>query len=196
MDSCYDNILVPIGETLRARKAVDRAMHLANPCRSIIHLAQLMPTSNPFARLRPATAYKIGSKDALDSYIKTLLNLMRWKDLIEKNGHINQVKIHIMRGPSMNSFIQDLTQRTQIDLIIFADDKTTKWLPGFLSASRNKLARETQCAVLSINSKKKHGIRQEVEMLSEPLPIIHAEKISNNTSRFGLTGVYNLLSSN
>lgn len=196
MNSCYHNILVPIGNSLNAKKAVDKAMILANPCRSTIHLAQLMPAWNPFTRLVPATAYTAGSKDALDGYIKTLLNLMRWKDLIEKNGHVAQVKIHIMRGPSNYAFIRDLTQRTRIDLIIFANNQKSRWLPGVLSVSGNKIARESQCAVLSINSEKRRGIKQEAEILSEPLRVRYAEKHSDDKSSFGLTGVYDLLSSN
>lgn len=196
MNSCYDNILVPIGNSIKVKKTVDKAMMLANPCRSTIHLAQLMPAWNPFTRLVPAAAYTAGSKDALDGYIKTLLNLMRWKDLIEKNGHIAQVKIHIMRGPSINAFIRDLTQRTRIDLIIFAKDEKRRWLSGVLPVSGNRIARESQCAVLSINSQKSRGIRQEVEILSEPLRVRYAEKYADDTSRFGLTGVFDLLSSN
>jgi len=106
MDTYYENILVPVNDTLTTQKSVARAIGLASPGRSIIHLAQLIHTWNPFGRLTAPTAYEAGSKGALDSYIKTLLNLMRWKDLIEKQGHVAKVKIHIRRGPSLNLFIQ------------------------------------------------------------------------------------------
>jgi nucleotide-binding universal stress UspA family protein len=196
MDTYYENILVPVNGALSTQKSVARAIALASPGRSIIHLAQLIHTWNPFGRLTAPTAYEAGSRGALDSYIKTLLNLMRWKDLIEKQGHVAKVKIHIMRGPSLNLFIQDLALRTQVDLIIITCDKTRKWLPGAHAEPGDRIARETQCAVLTLNTQKKRGIREEIEMLSEPILTPHHKNTGEYIGRFGLTGAYSLLSGN
>jgi len=196
MDTYYDNILVSVNGALTTQKSVARAIGLASPGRSIIHLAQLIHTWNPFGKLTAPTAYEAGSKDALDSYIKTLLNLMRWKDLIEKQGHITQVKIHIMRGPSFNFFIQHLVRRTPIDLIVITCDKTRKWLPGIQAGPGDRIARDTQCAVLALNTKRSRGIREEIEMLSEPILTPHHKNTGDYIGRFGLTGAYSLLSGN
>jgi nucleotide-binding universal stress UspA family protein len=196
MDTYYENILVPVNGALSTQKSVARAIGLASPGRSIIHLAQLIHTWNPFGRLTAPTAYEAGSRGALDSYIKTLLNLMRWKDLIEKQGHVAKVKIHIMRGPSLNLFIQDLALRTQVDLIIITCDKTRKWLPGAHAGPGDRIARETHCAVLTLNTQKKRGIREEIEMLSEPILTPHHKNTGDYIGRFGLTGAYSLLSGN
>jgi nucleotide-binding universal stress UspA family protein len=196
MDTYYENILVPVNDTLTTQKSVARAIGLASPGRSIIHLAQLIHTWNPFGRLTAPTAYEAGSKGALDSYIKTLLNLMRWKDLIEKQGHVAKVKIHIRRGPSLNLFIQDLAWRTQVDLIVTTCDKTRKWLPGAHAGSGDRIARETQCAVLTLSTQKKRGIREEIEMLSEPILTPLHKNTGDYIGRFGLTGAYSLLSGN
>jgi nucleotide-binding universal stress UspA family protein len=196
MDPHYNNILLPVGNTPDTQKALARAITLASPCRSTIHLAQLIPTWNPFAKLAPATAYEARSKDALDRYIKTLLDLMSWKDLVQKKSHIVRVKIHIMRGPSMNKFIQDLARRMPLDLIITTNDKSRNWL-SFANAGRgDQLARETQCAVLSLHTHKKRGIREEIEMLSEPIAAPPNESKRTDSARFGPTGVYSLLSDN
>jgi nucleotide-binding universal stress UspA family protein len=196
MDTYYENILVPVNGALSTQKSVARAIGLASPGRSIIHLAQLIQTWNPFGRLTAPTAYEASSRGALDSYIKTLLNLMRWKDLIEKQGHVAKVKIHIMRGPSLNLFIQDLALRTQVDLIIITCDKTRKWLPGAHAGPGDRIARETHCAVLTLNTQKKRGIREEIEMLSEPILTPHHKNTGDYIGRFGLTGAYSLLSGN
>ncbi len=196
MDTSYNNILVPVGDALSTQKALARAITLAGPCRSTIHLAQLIHTRNPFARLKPATAYDAGSKDALDRYIKTLLNLMRWKDLVQKQAQIVLVKIHVKRGPSMDAFIKDLSQRTPIDLIIITNTKMRKWLSGAYAGPGDRIARETHCAVLSLNTQKKRGIREDMEMLSEPLAVPHNITNGKETRMFGLTGDFSKLSSN
>jgi nucleotide-binding universal stress UspA family protein len=196
MDTYYENILVPVSNALTTKKSVARAIGLASPGRSIIHLAQLIHTWNPFGSLTAPTAYEADSKAALDIYIKTLLNLMRWKDLIEKQGHVVKVKIHIRRGPPLNLFIQDLVRKTPIDLIIITCDKTKKWLPGAHAGPGDRIARETQCAVLTLNTQKKRGIREEIEMLSEPVLTPRHINKSDYIGRFGLTGAYSLLSGN
>jgi nucleotide-binding universal stress UspA family protein len=196
MNSYYNNILIPVDNTLNTQKTLARAITLASPSRSTIHLAQLIHSWNPFARLAPATAYGANSKDALDRHIKILINLMRWKDLVQKQSHIAQVKIHIMRGPSMNLFIQDLAKRTPLDLIIITNDKTGKWLPGAHTGPGDQIARETHCAVLSLLNHKKRGIREEIEMLSEPLTEPSNIINRNKTMAFGLTGAYSKLSNN
>lgn len=196
MNTYYNNILVPVDNTLNTQKAVAKAIGLASPGRSIIHLTQLIRTWNPFGRLVPAPAYKAGPQDALDGYIKALLHLMGWKDLIDKHGHIAQVKIHIMRGPSMNLLIQEVAQRTPIDLIIITCDKTKSWRFGARPESGDRLARETHCAVLSLNTQKLRGIKEEIEMLSEPVPTPYSKKPRTDTSWSGLTSVHSMLSSN
>jgi nucleotide-binding universal stress UspA family protein len=196
MNPCYNNILIPVDNTLNTKKAVEKAIALVNPAQSIVHLAQLINTWNPFAGLEDATAYEAGTKDALDSYIKALLNLLRWKDLIEKNGHNTKVKIHIKRGPSINLFIQDVTQRTAIDLIIIARDKTTRWLPAPYSRSGDRIARETRCSVLSLLIQKKQGFREETQILSEFLEEPHNSGNHDGDTTPGFTSVYDRLSSN
>ncbi len=196
MDTSHNHILVPVDNALNTQKAVIKAIALASPGQSIIHLAQLIRTWNPFGRLVPAAAYKAGSQGALDSYIKTLINLMRWKDHLEKHCHIAQVKIHIMRGPSMSLLIQEVAQRTPIDLIIIARDKTRGWLPGAHPKSGARLARETHCSVLSLNTRKKRGVPDEIEILSEPLPTSNNKKPLTDTTWSGLNPVYGMLSGN
>jgi nucleotide-binding universal stress UspA family protein len=196
MNPYYNNILVPVDNEANAEKAVAKAMNLVRHGRSTIHLIQLIPTWNPFGKLMPATAYNTGLKGALNKYIQTLLNLMRWKALIEKQGHVAQVRIHIMRGPSLNLFIQALALRMPIDLIIITGHKTIRWLPGAHTGPGDRIARQTQCAVLSLNSQKKRGVREVVEMLSEPYATAHHKKCGNDNARFGLTEVYGMLSDN
>jgi nucleotide-binding universal stress UspA family protein len=196
METFYNNILVPIGDALNTQKALARAISLAGPCRSTIHLAHLIHTWNPFATLTPATAYDADSKDALDRYIKTLLEMMRWKDFVRKQAQIVQVKIHIMRGPSVNAFIHDLTQRTPIDLIIVTNNKRWKRQTGAQAGPGDLIARETHCAVLSLNTQKKRGIREDIEMLSEPLVVPCNTTNGKETRVLGLTGVFGKLSSN
>jgi nucleotide-binding universal stress UspA family protein len=120
MNTYYNNILIPVDSCLNTQKAVARAIDLASAGRSIIHLTQLIRTRNPFGRLMPAAAYKVGSR----------------------------------------------------------------------------LGRETNCTVLSLNTTKKHGVKEEIEILSHPLPTPYSKTPRTDTSWSGLTSVYGMLSGN
>ena len=128
MSTSVDNILIPIARSYNTQMAVAEATKLAKPWQTTIHLVSLMRPGNPFLIFRPASAFNhLRSVNNLDSYLKTLLNLMHWKDLIEKSSPGVAVRIHLKAGFSWQSLMLRTTQKVGTGLIILAPGPVRHW---------------------------------------------------------------------
>jgi hypothetical protein len=127
MSSSIDNILIPIARSYNTQKAVAEATKLAKPWQTTIHLICLMRPGNPFQIARPASAFERMLNNDLDSYLKALLNLMHWKDLIEKSIPGIAVRIHLKAGFSWQSLIMRTSQKVGAGTIILAPWRVRHW---------------------------------------------------------------------
>jgi hypothetical protein len=153
MTTSHKNILIPIGQSLNTEEAVVEAMKLAKPRQSTIHLVCLMHSWNPFIMIRPSSAFQRMLNDDLDSYLKALINLMRWKDLIEKNCHGILVRIHLKKGFSWESLMQRTIEKVGSGTIILAAGPKRKWSYIWIYISLRLLAIKIGSTVLALKGR-------------------------------------------
>jgi hypothetical protein len=163
MNSAIDNILIPIPRSYNTQKAVAEAIKLAKPWQTTIHLVSLMRPRNPFLILRPACAFERMLNNDLDSYLKALLNLMHWKDLIEKSSPGVAVRIHLKAGFSWQSLILRTTKKVGSGTIILAEGPVRHWFAIRSKIFFRVLAQKTGCNVLSLKAKTPLGFSEKVE---------------------------------
>jgi hypothetical protein len=180
MSTSIDNILIPIAHSYNTQKAVTEATKLAKPWQTTIHLVSLMHPGNPFLILRPASAFKRMLNNNLDSYLKALLNLMHWKDLIEKSSPGVAVRIHIKAGFSWQSLILRTTQKVGVGMIILAPGTVRHWFAIRSTIPIHLLAQKTGCNILSLKAKTALGLSEKVEILCSPV----TKKLYSTNKRF------------
>jgi hypothetical protein len=173
MSSSIGNILIPIARTYNLQKSVSEAIKLAKPWQTTIHLVALMRPRNPFLIFRPASAFERMLNNDLDSYLKALINLMYWKDLIEKSSPGVAVRIHLKAGFSWQSLIMRTAQKVGAATIVLAPGPVRHWFDIRHKISIRLLAQKTGCNMLSVKAKKALGLSEKVEILCSPL----AEKL-------------------
>ncbi len=169
MNTCYDNIVIPVDQFLNTEKAIVRAMELAKPWRTTIHLVHLVRSWNLIRSDKSASAYGGMLDNDLDGYVKALLNLMHWKSIIECNGRGIAGKIHIRQGISLQSLVLLTTQKEQASLIIMACRQKRKWFSFGKNISARLLAQKSGCRILSIKTDVQAGFTGEVETLFKPI---------------------------
>ena len=180
MSTSVDNVLIPIVRSYNTQKAVAEATKLAKPRQTTIHLVSLMRPGNPFLIFRPASAFKQMLNNNLDSYLKALLNLMHWKDLIEKSSPGVAVRIHIKAGFSWQSLILRTTQKVGTGVIILAPGPVRHWFSLRPIIPIHLLAKRTGCNILSLKAKTALGLSEKVEILCNPL----TKKLHSTNKRF------------
>jgi hypothetical protein len=166
MNSSIDNILIPIARSYDTQKAVTEAMKLAKPWQTTVHLIFLKRSWNPFLIVHPAAAFERMLNNDLDSYLKTLLHLMHWKDLIEKSSPGVSVRIHIKKGISWQSLILRTTQNVGTGVVILAPGSVRHWFTLRLMIPIQVLAKKTGCKIISIKADQESGRTEEVGILS------------------------------
>jgi hypothetical protein len=196
MNTSYDNILIPIEHSLITQKAVARGIELAKPWQSTIHLVYLLRSWNPISMLNPASSYEIMLQYRLDSYLKALINLMHWIDIIQKSCPGAGVRIHIKMGFSLQFIIFQTIQKVHAGVTIIASTSTKKWLSLRSKISANLLAQKTGSDILAIKTDLRSEQVEEVETLFN-----HQINRRNRTSIGRFTGIsinslYNFLSRN
>jgi hypothetical protein len=169
MRSSTDNILIPIVRSYNTQKAVAEATKLAKPGQTTIHLISLMRPENPFLILRPASAFERMLNNDLDSYLKALVNLMHWKDLIEEKNRGVAVRVHLKAGFSWQSLILRTMQKVGAGMIILAPPPVKHWFAIRSAISIHLLAQKTGCNILSLKAKTALGLSEKVEILCSPL---------------------------
>jgi hypothetical protein len=158
MYTSHKNILIPISQSLNTRNAVTRAMTGANPRQTTIHLVCLMRSWNPFILIHPSSAFERMLNDDLDSYLKALLNMMHWKDQIEKNYSGITVRIHLKKGFSWQSLMHRTIRKVGSGTIVFAAGQIRHWLGVWDYISLHLVALQTGCKILSIKSDAASGL--------------------------------------
>jgi hypothetical protein len=133
-----------------------------------------------FLILRPASAFERMLNNDLDSYLKALLNLMHWKDLIEKRSPRVAVRIHLKAGFSWQSLMLRTSQKVGSGTIILAEGPVRHWLAIRSKISIRVLAQKTGCNILSLKAKTALGLKEKVEILCSPL----TKKLYSTNKRF------------
>jgi hypothetical protein len=164
MSSPIDNILIPISHAYNTQKAVAEVTKLAKRRQTTIHLVSLMRPANPFMILRPALAFERILNNDLDSYVKALLNLMHWKDFIEKSSPGVAVRIHLKAGFSWQSLLVRISQRVGPGTIILAPGPERQWFAINRKISIRLLAQKTGCNILFLKAKTALGLSEKVEI--------------------------------
>src|SRR5580704_8842762 len=158
MHTSHKNILIPISQSLNTRNAVTGAMAGANPRQTTIHLVFLMRSWNPFIMIHASSAFERMLNDDLDSYLKALLNMMHWKDLIEKNYRGITVRIHLKKGFSWQSLMRRTIRKVGSGTIILAAGRKRRWLNVWNYISLRLLALQTGCKILAIKGDAASGL--------------------------------------
>ena len=168
MESYNNNLLIPVHHSLNTQKAVAEAIKRAKPWQTSIHLVYLLRSWNPFIMIHPASAYKRILGDDLDAYLKALVNLIHWKDLIEKNCPGIPVRVHLKKGFSWHSLILQTTQKVGPGTIILASGRKRQWFSIRNFISGRLLALKTGCRVCSIRAHTVLGYTEKTEILPMP----------------------------
>jgi hypothetical protein len=160
------NLLIPVHHALNTQKAVAEAIKRAKPWQTSIHLVYLMRSWNPFIMIHPESAFERTLGDDLDAYLKALLNLMHWKELIEKTCPGITVRVHLKKGFSWQSLILHTTQKVGPGTIILASGPKRQWFSIRNFISRRLLALKTGCRICSIKTYALSGFTEKAEILS------------------------------
>jgi hypothetical protein len=168
MSSSIDNILIPVARSYNTQKAVAEATKLAKPWQTTIHLICLMRPGNPFLIVRPASAFERMLNNDLDSYLKALLNLMHWKDLIEKSSPGVTVRIHLKAGFSWQALIMRTSQKVGAGTIILAPCRVRHWFA--ICSTISLFARKTGCNILSIKDNMAFERSEKARTPHDPFP--------------------------
>jgi hypothetical protein len=168
METHNNNILIPVHHSLNTQKAVAEAIKRAKPWQTSIHLVYLMRSWNPFIMIHRKSAFKWALSEDLDAYLKALLNLIHWKELIEKNCPGIPVRVHLKKGFSWQSLILYTTQKVGPGTIILASGQKRQWFSIRNFISSRLLALKTGCRVCSIRTHAVSGYTEKTEILTTP----------------------------
>ena len=178
MNTNYDNLLIPVDRSLNSQKAIAKALELARPWRATIHLVHLVRSWNPINIFKPEDAYGSILDLDIDGYLKALIDLMHWKDLIESSGNGIAVRLHIKRGFSLQSLVLRTIRKEKVRLVIMACHSKRKWFSLGNNISVIRLAQESGCRILSITTERQGEFDEEVDILSK-LQFKEKEKAGN-----------------
>jgi nucleotide-binding universal stress UspA family protein len=131
----FKNILLPVDLSWKTETAVTKAIEVAGPRGSSIHIMHVVDPER-----------KTGSFFKEDK--KTQLNI--WKETIENATPGSEVDICLIRGKPIEKMIIQKAKEVHAQLIIMGRQANRSWLPFKKSISPSTIAKETHSAVLTI----------------------------------------------
>ncbi len=196
MNTPYDSILIPVDESLNTQKAVTKAIELAIPWRTTIHLVQLVKSWKNLKIPRPSDEFKEMLDGDLDQYIAKLIDVMHWKDYIDNKCHGIAVRIHLRPGLSLKSLLIHTTQNQRTGLIIIASNRIGKSQLIGNRISASQLALKTGCNILSMKTDRFSGFTEEIETLFKPFFNGNGKIGNSSITALALDSLHKLFSHN
>ncbi|HTR31095.1 MAG TPA: universal stress protein [Puia sp.] len=136
MPAAVDNILIPVDFSFNTEIAVRKAVELAGPDETVIHLLHVTrPGKNTGSQFRQWIAER---------------DLHQWKYRIQQAGSNIHVRVHLFRGASVQQTIIDCIGVLNPNLIIIGKhNKHRRWrLSG--GVSPDIVAKRSNCPVLTV----------------------------------------------
>lgn len=149
MKTFFSNILVPVDFSVNTDVAVEKAMWLAVPQSSIIHLLHVekpISKSNTIyfnGFLVPVQAFACNPADARQK-------LHQLKRKIEMSLTGVTVVTHHLHEENVQRGITCLAKQLRPSLIIIGGSRSHKWFSYFKKVNPSVLAKETNCAILTV----------------------------------------------
>ena len=144
----FKNILIPVDFEINTEMAVKKALELSDATDAMIHLHHVQrpafPVSSIFASIH-------STKSALRSFVKDEIHykLEQWKELIETNYANIKVSISVDHLMYVQKAIVQKARETKADLIVIGKHSHHTWCTFLNTVSTNKLAKATDCPVLT-----------------------------------------------
>jgi nucleotide-binding universal stress UspA family protein len=153
MKTQFDNILVPVDFTFKTEKVIKKAIELANPEGSIMHLVHVVRPDFPFRRQQMVHSLNtevLGIDSEL--FVKIMLKFSHWKNMIEESNRGIIVKIHMCKSKKAQLVVEKFAKQLRAQLIVLATNTgKSKFLIGN-NISPSQLARKTDCKVLNLHN--------------------------------------------
>jgi nucleotide-binding universal stress UspA family protein len=135
MAAAFDKILIPVDFSLNTEIAVKKAMALIGTGPAVIHLLHVIrPGGKAVGQFRSWMAEK---------------DLLEWKGNIRKEHPELTVKVHILRGHSVQGTIIECARMLNPDLIIIGKHNSRQRFTFFRRLSPDVLAKKSNCPVLT-----------------------------------------------
>ncbi|HEX5152942.1 MAG TPA: universal stress protein [Parafilimonas sp.] len=166
METFFSNILVPVDFSINTDVAIEKAIWLAVPGSSIVHLLhvqkRISKTRDDLIDGLSVAAFR----PQVYSYEKAGTKLQQLKAKIEMSSHNLTVATHIIQDEDVQKGITCFGKQLHPSLIIIAESSSYKRFPFFKKVNISALAKQTNCPVLTV----KPGSRPN-RMKSVVLPV-------------------------
>lgn len=164
MSIALTNILVPVDFSVNTEVAVKRAIELAEPSGSIIHLLHVKPAKNIWNIVRSKI---FGSKlHKQDNYNNAAMQkLQEWQVSIKETIPQTTVKVYFSEGP-VHTEILHFANNINPQLIIIAKKRDWKFFKSSTSVKLNHLAKSSTCPVLTISN---GAMRSKIKTIVVPV---------------------------
>jgi len=127
MNNYLDNILIPTGKRYDIQKAVEKAMELTKTEGTTIHLVHVLRSYGFSGMWKAAMRQNLLAGNKLDGYLKILIELSDWKNVIEKQAPEVTVKIHIKRGFSLQPLVAQIARNERAGVVISSGHLKRQW---------------------------------------------------------------------
>lgn len=150
MSTLFNNILIPVDFSENTDVAVQKAIELAHPVNSTIHLFHV---SNPTVWLAGSGLHGLFSYQPLlnDWYSGEVeAKIQPYKTRLQESLPQAEIIIHMVTGGGVQQHIIEAADSLSIKLIIVGKRKSHKWLPFLNTINSSVIARKTNVAVLTV----------------------------------------------
>ncbi len=145
--TAFNSILVPVDFSINTKVAVNKAIEMAVPGRSVIHLLHVLE-KNVFRQV------PIGASDMSIPVAVNKQNaeekLLQLKACIWQSLPANQVEIHVVVSNKVEDAIITIAKALLPDLIIIGKNNHHSFLPFLNTVFSANLAESTNCPVLTV----------------------------------------------
>lgn len=124
----FDRILVPVDFTINTEVAVKKAIDLATPGISVVHLLYVTTSGQPVMDGR----------------------LIQWKESIQESRSGIEVQADIITGGNIENTIISFARQIRFSLIIIGKNNHHSFFPFLNTVFSPTIAEETGCAVLTV----------------------------------------------
>ncbi len=135
MSQSFNNILLPVDLSENTKVSVEKAIDLAGVGKTAIHLVHVVSPQ------KKSNSISKGEK---------ISKLTKWKEIIEKAVPGTEVYTSVIAGKSIEKIIIQKSVELHAQLIILARHAKRKWRIFNKPISSFNIAKETHCAVLTI----------------------------------------------
>lgn len=147
----FNNILLPVDLSLNTEIAITKAIELVSSGKAVIHILHVLNSE--------IKSHSLSKEDKI-------LELNKLKETIENAAPGTVVNIHITSGKPLEKMIIQKAKELHARLIIIARHAKRKWLRFSKPVSPSNIARETHCAVLTIQS---GALRNKIKSIVLPI---------------------------